>query len=507
MQGNITRRQVLRQMTTAGAALVSFPLLKHAQAQEATRQGEGNKKPNIIYILADDLGWGDLGCYGHLTCKTPRLDRMAEEGILFEQFYVNAPVCSPSRASLLTGAFPSRMGIHYWMADEEHNRRYGMPECLDPQIATLPRLLQKAGYRTAHFGKWHVGAKTEVPVLAYGYDEADLIWQGKGPNPGIAPSDPRGTEMLVDRTIRFMKECREKQQPFFVNLWPRDVHAALRPTPQMLARYKHLQSEGLQTAMQVYYACVTEMDVQIGRLLDFIDSQPGLAENTLIIFSSDNGPEDIYISHAGYSAVGLPGPFRGRKRSLYEGGVRLPFIARWKGTIPAGVVDRKSVISAVDVLPTCCKLAGVVPADCDGEDVGSALLGKSAHVRRKPLFWEWRFDGEGQCLNRSPMLAIRDGDWKLLFNPDGSRSELYNIPRQPMELHSCAEKYKDIVERLTATALAWQKTLPVGPVTSRPGSDAYPGYPEGSGLKSPDSLKQLLKSVKVQVTENDLHND
>jgi len=507
MQWNITRRQMLWQMTIVGASVVSLPMLTHAQAQEATRQGNTDKKPNIIHILVDDLGWGDLECYGNLRCKTPRLNRMAEEGMLFEQFYVNAPLCSPSRAGLLTGTFPSRMGMHYWLGAEWSNRQHGMPDYLDPNIATLPRLLQQAGYRTAHFGKWHVGYSKEAPVLAYGYDETDIIWQGVGPNPGVGISDPKGTAKLVDRTIRFMQDSRERQRPFFVNVWSRDVHAALKPTPEMLERYKHLRSEGHETAMQVYYACVTEMDSQIGRLLDYIDAQPGLAENTLVIFSSDNGPEDIYIAHAGYHAVGLPGPFRGRKRSLYEGGVRLPFIARWKGTIPAGVVDRKSVISAVDILPTCCRLAGAVPPECDGEDVGSALLGKSAHVRRKPLLWEFRFDIEGQCLNRSPMLAIRDGDWKLLFNPDGSRMELYNIPRQPMELHSCAEKHKDIVARLKATALAWQKTLPAGPVSSRSGSDAYPGLPEQAGFRTPTQLQMLLKPVKVQVTENDILND
>jgi N-acetylgalactosamine-6-sulfatase len=464
------------------------------------------EKPNIIYILADDLGWGDLGCYGQLLCRTPRIDRMAGEGILFEQFYVNSPISSPSRASLLTGTFPARAGIHYWMYKGDHNSRHGMPEYLDPKIATLPRLLQQGGYRTAHFGKWHLGLSPEAPVLAYGYDVADIIWLGVGPNPGIGTS-PKGTEALVDRTIRFVQECREKNQPFFVNLWPFDVHAALKPTPEMLARYKGLQSGEFHTAMQIYYACVTEMDAQIGRLLDYIDAQPGLAENTLIVFTSDNGPEDIYIAHAGYSAVGLPGPFRGRKRSLYEGGVRVPFIARWKGTIPAGIVDSNSVISAADMLPTCCRLAGVEPVECDGEDAGAALLGKSAHVRTKPLLWEWRFDGEGPCINRSPMLAIRDGDWKLLFNPDGSRSELYNIPQQPMELHSCAEKHKDIVDRLAAAALAWQKTLPSGPMSSRPGSDAYPAYPEGTGFRPPEAIKQMMKPVKVHVTETDMLND
>lgn len=470
-------------------------------------------KPNIIFILADDLGWGDLACYGNLVCKTPRLDRMAGEGVLFEQYYVNAPLCSPSRAALLTGQFPARHGIHYWMAPG-HNALYGMPSHLDPEAVVLPRLLQQGGYRTAHFGKWHVGEDPAAPVKAYGYDEVDIIWQGAGPNPGVRPNDPHGTEKLVDRTIEFARGCATEGKPFFVNLWLRDVHAALDPSEESLARYEHLMSERRHTtAMQVYYASVTEMDHQIGRLLDWIDAQPGLSDQTLIIFTSDNGPEDIYIAHAGYHAVGLPGPFRGRKRSLYEGGTRMPFIARWRGRLPAGRLDKASVISGVDLLPTFAVLAGVaLPKACapDGEDFSHALIAGETHERRKPLFWEWRFDGVGQCLNRSPMLSIREGDWKLLMNPARDRLELYDIPRQPMELHSQAEKHPEIVERLVRTLLDWQKTLPPGPISDRPGSDEYPGHPETSHRgpsMDPREFERLMKPVRVTLTREDYEND
>lgn len=475
--------------------------------------GAQQGKPNIIFIFVDDLGWGDLECYGNLHCRTPNLNRMASEGALFEQFYVNAPLCSPSRAAVVSGQFPARHGIHYWMSPH-HNRRFGMPECLDPKATSLPRVMQQGGYRTAHFGKWHIGEDEGASVASYGYDDVDYIWQGVGPNPGVRPDDPRGTEMLVDRTIQFMESCTADGAPFFVNLWPRDVHAALRPTEESLARYKHLMSgREHKTAMQIYYAAITEMDVQIGRLLDWIDTAPGLAENTLVLFSSDNGPEDIYISHAGHHAVGLPGPFRGRKRSLYEGGVRMPFIARWKDRIPEGTVDKASVVSAVDLLPTFAGLAGVALPEAfepDGEDISQALFSGGVHDRAKPLFWEWRFDGVGQCLNRSPMLAIRDGDWKLLMNPDRGRVELYDIPTQPMELHSQAEKRPEIVERLAEKALQWQASLPEGPVTDRPGSDAYPGYPENAGrgpVMDPQVYQKQMEAVRVTVTREDYLND
>ncbi|MBN1669992.1 MAG: sulfatase-like hydrolase/transferase [Kiritimatiellae bacterium] len=480
---------------------------------DSMKAGNQDVKPNIIFIFVDDLGWGDLACYGNLFCRTPSLCRMADDGALFEQFYVGAPLCSPSRAAALTGQFPARHGIHYWMAPR-HNAKYGMPEYLDPAVPTIPRLLREAGYRTAHFGKWHIGDSAEAPVASYGFDEVDCVWQGIGPNPGMKANDPHGTELLVDRTCAFVSECLKDDVPFYVNLWPRDVHAALNPTEASLSRYKHLMSQGeFKTAMQIYYAAVTEMDAQIGRLLDWIDHKPGLAENTLVVFSSDNGPEDIYIAHAGHHAVGLPGPFRGRKRSLYEGGIRLPFIVRWKNHVPAGRVDRSSVLSAVDLLPTFAALAAMDIPDghtLDGEDVSVALLSGKGCERKKPLYWEWRFDGVGQCLNRSPMLAVRDGHWKLLLNPDRSRVELYDIPRQPMELHSQADKHPAVVERLADMAIQWQNTLPPGPLTDRPGSDAYPGYPENAGRgphMSPSDYRGIMRPVRVTLTENDLLND
>jgi len=202
----------------------------------------------------------------------------------------------------------------------------------------------------------------------------------------------------------------------------------------------------------------------------------GLADNTLVLFSSDNGPEDIHISNAGHSGVGSAGPFRGRKRSLYEGGIREPFIVRWPGHVTAGRIDNESVVAGVDFLPTVCKLAGVQPpADhaLDGEDVGDILLGQS-RPRKTPLMWEWRFHVFGEPFHRSPILAIREGDWKLLMNPDRSRVELYDIPRDPTQMNNLAEKNKDVVERLAAKVLAWQKTLPEGPIEPTAGRDDYP---------------------------------
>ncbi len=232
--------------------------------------------------------------------------------------------------------------------------------------------------------------------------------------------------------------------------------------------YQYLQPGGkdfpFKSAAQIYYGSVTDMDLQIGRLLKALDDL-GLADDTVILFSSDNGPEDIHVLNAGHSGIGSAGPFRGRKRSLYEGGIREPGIVRWPGKVPAGVIDNKSVVSGVDWLPTVCKLAGVKIPDShklDGEDVSDMLQGQS-RPRSKPLMWEWRFRVFGEPFHYSPMLAIRDGDWKLLMNPDRSRVELYEIKKDLTQLNNVAEHHPDIVARLSEKLLAWQKELPSGP--------------------------------------------
>lgn len=434
--------------------------------------------PNIIFILADDLGWGDLGCYGHPNIRTPGLDRLARQGTQFTQFYVNGSVCSPSRSAFMTGHFPARHRVHGHFADAALNEARGMPNWLDPAVVTLPKLLKQAGYSTAHFGKWHLGSGPGAPGPdVYGFDYHRTV---NANGPSWDQTDrffrARSTLLIVDETIRFIEQNRNK--PFYVNVWSLLPHATLDPTEEQLKPYERFAPAGQvphKGATQIYYASVSALDREIGRLLARLD-ELGLAANTLVLFSSDNGPEDIHIRNASHSGVGSSGPFRGRKRSLYEGGVRLPFLARWPGHVPAGRVDNNSVLTAVDFLPTLSKLAAVeVPAQwkLDGEDVGDIFFGRS-RLRTMPILWEWRFSIAGDVLNRSPVLAIREGDFKLLMNPDRSRLELYNIPRDPSELHNLAQDHPEIVERLAKQVLAWQKTLPEGPFDKGAGRNDYP---------------------------------
>lgn len=470
-------------MARLAGALLGTSLLGTRGGAFAGNEG-GGRPPNIVFLFADDLGWGDLGCYGHRRLKTPSLDRLADEGILFTQFYVSGSVCSPSRAAIMTGQCPARLGIHGHFAAPENNERRGMPDYLDPEVPTFTRLLQERGYAVGQFGKWHLGSGPGAPLpSAYGIDEHRTN-TSNDPDAGGAFNlwspelRPVASKMVLDEAIQFIE--RHRDGPFYVNAWFVDPHATLNPSEEQMAPYERFSPRGVdfRGAEQVYYATVTEMDRQIGIFLQKLD-ELGLRENTIVIFSSDNGPEDIHISNASHSGVGSPGPLRGRKRSLYEGGVRVPFIVRWPGRAPAGRVDNDSVIAGVDFLPTLCALAGAeIPEGIllDGEDRSAAFRGETTR-RERPLYWEWRYRVFGHPFNRCPMLAMRDGDWKLLMNPDRSRVELYNIVEDPREMDNRASEHPDIVDRMAARLLAWQGELPESPLDEDAGSDAYP-WPE-----------------------------
>lgn len=439
-------------------------------------------RPNVIFILTDDQGWGDAGFAGHPYVRTPNLDRLAREGTWFRQFYVAATVCSPSRTAFMTSHFPSRHLIHGHLSDENENKARSMPNWLDPEVTTLPDLLKSAGYATGHFGKWHLGSGPGAPAPSdYGFDVAKIV-SGNGEiyeertEPGFWS---RATTLFVDDTIKFIRDHRE--QPFYVNLWTLIPHAKLDPSPEQLAVYADLKpkaedpafgpwmqkylgkAKNLENQMKVFCASLTDLDTQIGRLLDTLDEM-GLAENTIIVFSSDNGPEDYRISNAANAGVGSPGPLRGRKRSMYEGGIRTFGLVRWPGRVPAGRVDETSVVGAVDFLPTVCALAGVeVPASVspDGEDLSSLWRGGGSQPRLKTLHWEWLFSVRGpEDGYVPPMLAIRDGDWKLFLDHQGGAAQLYRIPDDPGELNDLAGKEPEIVKQLSEKALAWVKTLP-----------------------------------------------
>ncbi len=436
-------------------------------------------QPNFLFILADDLGWGDLSCYGNRRFRTPVLDRLAAEGILFTQAYQVGSVCSPSRAGLLTGRYPAELHLHGHLAQSELNAARGMPDFMDPQVPTLAHLLKQAGYRTIHVGKWHLGRPDpNLPGLEiYGFDIARWIdCQENGRNLWQLEERPTATAVLVDTTIDILRQL--KGRPFYCQLWLHDPHAPLNPPRELMEKFRRQTPPPFTSPLMIYAATVLEMDRQIGRLLAALD-RLGLRENTVVIFSSDNGPEDIEVANAAWSAYGSAGPLRARKRSLYEGGIRVPWIVRWPVGAPAGVVNNTTVIAGVDFLPTICELAGIkIPEALQqtlrGESMAAAYRGDTSLQRTKSIYWEWRFRIPNHPWNRSPMLAIRSGPWKLLMNPDRSRLELYRIPEDPSEEDNLAALHPEIVEKLAAELLSWHHTLPPGPVESAAGRNDYP---------------------------------
>lgn len=427
-------------------------------------------KPNIVFIYADDLGFADLSRHGSRTIHTPNLDRLAEQGSEFYQFTVSNPVCSPSRAAALTGHVPARHSIHRHFASTEHHQRFAMPDWLSPSVVTLPKLLQSAGYTTAHFGKWHLTNShiPDAPSLDnYGYDES-AVFNG--------PGKQTDGWKVYDDTIDFI--VRNKDKPFFINLWIHEPHTPHFPMPDMMEYYKHLGEQD-----QVYAAVVGGADRSIGRVLQALKDN-GLEENTVVVFSSDNGPEitgrekqryqnddpDARVNNmtrlGTYFSVGSAGNLRGQKRDTYEGGVRVPFIVRWPNKVPAGVINNQSILSAVDLLPTFAFIAGVsLPKgyESDGENVLPQIQGRLVK-RTKPVFWEWYISPiKSDADYDKSMLVVREGDWKLFWNRRFNSVELYNIMHDQAETQNVEAQFPAVVKQLKKQLLRWKKTLPRGP--------------------------------------------
>ena len=451
---------------------ISILFLSIFACSSCIAQGSASK-PNIVIIFADDWGWGDLAVHGHKELKTPNIDKLASQGTDFYRFTVGNPVCSPSRTALMTGQYPARHAIHDAISTHEKNASNGVADWLDPKVTLLPRLLKEAGYTTAHYGKWHLslhGEKNvtpEVPLpAAYGYDDAAIftgpgksVWEGSS----YADKNVKGSEntfaayltaAATEHAIRFITE--NKDRPFFLNLWIHETHTIVAATDEDKKAYPNTPEPQL-----TYYASITRADKLIGQVLETL-KKLGLEKNTIVIFSSDNGPEDPSDDkdHVRYHSVGSTGGLRGRKRSLYMGGVGTPFIVRWPGKVPAGRIDRTSVITGVDILPTLCAAANIpLPKGYapDGVNVLPALKGEK-FTRGKPIFWEWR--GTHSREANWPELAIQEGDMKLIMSRDPKRVELYDVLKDRDEENNLAEANPKLVREMMKKLLDWKATLP-----------------------------------------------
>jgi N-acetylgalactosamine-6-sulfatase len=428
-------------------------------------------KPNIVFIFADDWGWGDLSCHGHPYVKTPNIDRLAREGTDFTRFTVASGVCSPSRTAVMTGHFPARYNIDGHFAWVKNNAQRNMPDWLDPKTPTLPKMLQSAGYATAHFGKWHLSndmiPDSPLPKV-YGYDEYGAF-------------NCAGEQMPVHEdarhAIRFIEKSAAAGKPFFINLWMHEPHTPFHTLPKYEWRFREMKSR----EDQIYASVLSHADDRIGDVLAALDRLK-LTDNTLVIFSSDNGPargganaklELQYdtATGAGWGIAASKGVTAGRKgykASLFEGGINVPFIARWPGRIAAGKVDTQSLISAVDLLPTFCELAGAKLPDGyepDGVSQVETLKGRAAPERTKPLFW--RIDANWPPRKDAPdhwaRYVVVHEHWKLLVSSDSSHVEIYDLQKDPLEKEDLSQSQPKVVAELRRKLDDWNATLPAHP--------------------------------------------
>tara|TARA_B100000700_G_scaffold245570_1_gene274073 strand:+ start:2022 stop:3437 length:1416 start_codon:yes stop_codon:yes gene_type:complete len=467
--------------------MLAFTLL----GKPLTLIAQQDQRPNIVMVFIDDMGWGDLGCYGNPDIKTPNIDALAAGGIRFEQFYVASPICSPSRVAVTTGQFPARHKINSYLNSRARNAARGMVDFLDPAVPAIARTFQSAGYATAHFGKWHMGGGRDVDDAplpqSYGFSESLVSFEGLGDrilqaqNHGLSAQSAKlghgrityvekhkNTETYVNRSIDFIR--RNQETPFYLHLWLNDVHDPFKPTQLQLERFKQYSDNKY---LQQYYAVMDEMDRQLGRLFDHITAS-GLSEQTIIVVCADNGPTAwARYKREGFDAPGWTGGLRGRKWSLYEGGIREPLIVSWPDKIKPGQVDKTSLVNAVDFFPTFCQLAGIKPPDVDwdGIDFSPALLEKPIQ-RQKPMYWEYgrnpSYLRPAEPSDRSPVLAVRDGAWKLLMNADGTGVELYNLNQSIDESANLVDVHADVANRLYKDLMAWKNSLPNYPDSTTP---------------------------------------
>ena len=440
-------------------ALLTALLLASPTALHAGEPIKPERKPNIVFILADDSGFADFGCYGHPYARTPNIDRLAAEGTCFRQFHATGVTCCPARTGLMTSKWPASY------ANYPANGGFG-------KQVTITELLNKGGYATGHFGKWHIG-----PVEKSGTYGIDVINTAE---PGTKKNNTRGRDApIYDEAIKFVE--KNKERPFYMNVWSHVSHHKVNPPKSYVEKFKDVVIDELKFAepmrekfatckalggdvsehMRAYLADIFSMDEDIGRLLKRLDDL-GLRDNTILVFSSDQGSADIHTDakdpqkEIRLNAMGYNGIYRGGKHGMFEGGIRVPFIVRWPGHVPAKRVDEKSVISGADFLPTLCALTGVKinANDFDGEDTSAGWLGKNEHVRTKPLLWKTSSPGSSS--------GIRDAQRKLIHptRKNGGELELYDIINDPSEKKNVAARHPDVVKQLSVKVEAWVSTLP-----------------------------------------------
>ncbi|MDT0552692.1 sulfatase-like hydrolase/transferase [Urechidicola vernalis] len=437
------------------------------------QNSETPKKPNIILILADDLGYGDIGCYGSKRIETPFIDTMAKEGMKFTDFYAASAVCTPTRVSILTGNYPIRYNVSQHFNDREM--------FLNNDMLTIPKSLKKEGYTSMHIGKWHLGGLNEAHILdrensipgplQHGFDSyltmiEDPLYRApamrekrlyKDAGKHLAkddniqqPNNTHWTTLKFDAAKSFIKEQSESDKPFFLNLWLDAPHAPYEASEKgLMEKYKD-RTTGQDL---LYRGMVSHLDKGVGEILSEL-KKLGIAENTLVIFTSDNGP----------AYLGSPAHFKGRKTDFHEGGIRVPMIAWWPGKINKNTIN-KSLTSTIDLLPTFNSIgSGEINSSTpmDGIDISETFL-NGTEIQRETMFFEIspRYKNSGNYVNTTdirhkpvPNQIVRKGPWKLLA-VEGNPTELYNLNEDPYERWNLIKQYPEQTNTLLAELKNW----------------------------------------------------
>ncbi len=419
-----------------------------AEAREEAEQ------PNILFILIDDMGWMDLGCYGNTLHQTPNIDRLAEEGVRFTQAYAAAHVCSPTRGSIMTGKYPAKTHITDWIPGWQNPGKLTPPDWqmfLPAEEFTLGEMLQEAGYRTAWLGKWHLNEVSEgkqsgakeghedrisTPQQDNGFDAGTQNWQL---NSNKDPSDPKGVFQLTREALDFMDATEER--PWFIGLSHYSVHSPKRFNEKVCQKYMVALGDEENAAQAGYAAMVDALDESVGQLMAGLKER-GLDNNTLVVFFSDNGGLEGSTSNA---------PLRAGKGTLYEGGTRVPMIVRWPGKVPQGQTS-EAMICSIDFYPTFATVAGVkqLTQPVDGINVLDHFL-KNAPVERDALYWHYPHYHKGK-----PGSSIRMGDYKLIEFFENGKLELYNLKTDLGEIHDLAAEQPEKAAELHGMLKQWR---------------------------------------------------
>ena len=417
------------------------------------------QRPNIVFILIDDLGWADLGCYGSRYYETPRIDQLASQGMRFTDAYAACPACSPTRASILTGRYPARLHLTDWIPGQTpRNAKLAIPDWrkfLPCEELTIAEVFKLAGYATAAVGKWHLGPEPYFPEKQ-GFDlnvagsnigapKSYFYPYGERPKLPDGKSDEYLTDRLTDEALEFITAHR--QEPFFLYLAHYAVHTPIQAKPELIANYRDKAGSNGQTSA-TYAAMVESVDQSVGRLLDALQHHQ-LTERTLVILFSDNG--GLARSTATSNV-----PLRSGKGFPFEGGVRVPLIVRWPGVVPSGSTC-EDVVTSVDFFPTVLEILGADDAQAEVAETDGVslmpLLTRSGTLSRDAVYWHYPHYNP---IGGFPYGAIRQGDWKLIEFYEDGHTELYNLRDDMGETTDLARTEPEIASKLAESLHRWR---------------------------------------------------